>query len=276
MNYNQKYVKYTVKNNQLGSASRDCDDLIRIEEGSMERYGFTKRNIDNIIHKFNDANYRQHGFTIEEFHQHQQDIIETTRGCEIKIFNDPNVEYMFRRHFNGKPGTMSNILTTGYYILYNHLITNFPDLEINYEDDLKTIYNAVASIAYNQDTNNLIINELDYSNIKNIIIFLKSRYRGILFNRDWFQTLRDQILAKHTDKMTNNNYYATHGPAQQNLSFILAYCPILNNIKENGPDSWESYEIHPPFINTIDNGNLHPTDPNVNKYYTLLENLFNQ
>jgi len=279
--YEQKYIKYKAKylnlKNQIGGDK--CDDLLKIT--SEPKFVYTIREIDKIIHKLDSSKTK---ITIDEHKAHQKYLIELIKGCEIRIFNDPNVHYAFRTHFRGKCGTMSNILTSGFYILYNHLIQNF-SIEINIEDDLKTIFNAILHINFNPEINNLVIDPEEYASLINIIKFIKIRYQGPLFNNEWFDNLLSEIKRFHTDAMKKDNWYSRDEDKQGHNAGRLIYTTselskLMKSISESedSSTSWDLYEYYPEYINReniyLNNINLENFEL-LDKYFAFLKNLFN-
>jgi hypothetical protein len=95
---------------------------------------FTIRGIDKKIHSLWENSIRNPRIHVK----HQTDIIDLVKGIEIDVFNDDRVRYPGGRELSGKTGTMSNILTSYYFTLYNAMLL-IPDMEINYKYDLKNL-----------------------------------------------------------------------------------------------------------------------------------------
>ena len=125
----------------------NCNDLVNV------------RKIDCIIHQRNIANHVEH----------QKEIIHLINGYEIAVLNDESVNYPYRTIFRGKTGTMSNILTSYFFTLYEHGLIK--DVVVNPVTDLKIILCLLFTINFeNMKTNS---ND-DFIALCNIIYYLNT------------------------------------------------------------------------------------------------------
>lgn len=157
-----KMDKYEQTIQCIFSLNLNCD-LLKRDSDNTSYPELTVRYIDMIIHllyAFHLTNYAIHL-------QHQKNILTITKGCETAIFNDPHVQYPFRKHFNGKYGTMSNILTSYYFYLYWHLIEK--GVEIDPDEDSKTLFYLLTAVDYQS------IPQKELTYINSIIQYMKTK-----------------------------------------------------------------------------------------------------
>lgn len=119
----------------------------------------------------------------------QQKLIELVSGCEKAIFNDPTANYPFRRNFCGVTGTMTNIITGGFFHLYLHAIKQ-PGIKVNVCTDLVTMFDHLTKYAHYNIR--FQMDDVELVAIKEIISILMERKKSIdhmdkLFTREWFE-----------------------------------------------------------------------------------------
>jgi hypothetical protein len=151
--------------------------------------GFT-RNIDKSIHIDYWKNVRKmlHSHTENAYFKGQKILIKLVAGCEKPIFNDPTANYPFRNTFRGTTGTMTNIITGGFFHLYLHVL-KVPGIEVNVCTDLVTMFDHLTKYAQYEDGFHMEAVELIA--VKEIISILMKRKDEIphmdnLFTSEWF------------------------------------------------------------------------------------------
>lgn len=206
-------------------ASR-CEVFLNIK--STEK-GFTIRNIDETIHAHIKNRSDEVVKDAESYRRKQEDIIEMIKGCEVAIFNDERVVYSGREHFNGKTGTLSNILTGSFYYLYYHVIKNV-SVEINVKDDLLTLFHAGLVMDFSK------LPEQDKIVIQSIIQILlqKAAEQGIeLFTPAWWdalvpklESLKESLMGKemwhmfHEVFLPDNVTLFRYGPYEDTVDYV--------------------------------------------------------
>lgn len=234
-----------------------CAKLLRVTNPDSDT--FTTRVIDRFIHHHPDYYHLSPFKKLQHHKQIQQDILERVRGCEERVFNDPNVRYTFRPHFNGITGTMSNILTSGYFTLYNTLLQAPYNIQVSAEDDLKTIYKILLSLEFKNGV--FLMDTDEFNALKNIIRILKGRignqYR--LFTHQWFSNYRQFLIDILSEALENYTYMKEHPEARtfsRVLSWKLSHLlsdsaerrDILNNFYAESYN-YGLYEYYPPYLN---------------------------
>ena len=157
--------------------------------------GYT-RNIDLVIHVDYWEKIRMLSENNENdiYYKAQQDIINLVSGCELAIFNDPTTNYPSRETFCGVTGTMTNILTGGFFHLYLHVL-KVPGIQVNTCTDLVTIFDHLYT--YCKFEYRFLIDDIELSAIKEIISLLVER-KNDLFTNEWFDALVNIYKEVHT------------------------------------------------------------------------------
>jgi hypothetical protein len=163
--------------------------------------GFT-RTIDKHIHVDYWKNVERllENDRINAYFKAQQKLIELVSGCEKAIFNDPTTNYPFRHSFRGVTGTMTNILTGGFFHLYLHVL-KIPDITVNICTDLVTMFDHLTKYAHFDYM--FQISPVDFEAIKEIISILMMRKKTVphmkdLFTPTWFDAFEKLIKDVHT------------------------------------------------------------------------------
>ena len=210
------------------SVVKHCESFLTHSERSSE--GFTIRTIDELIHEhaFNNDGIDKSATT---YKRKQERIIDTIKGCEVQIFNDPQIKYLSHRpHLSGKTGSLSNILTGSFYYLYYHVVANTP-VEINVKDDLLTLFHAGLVLDFTK------VPRQDKLIIQNIIQILlaKARKQHIeLFTPTWWDELVPKLesITKELDRrsamwrvfanvfLPDDVSIFTHGPYEDTVEYV--------------------------------------------------------
>jgi len=187
--------------------------------------GFT-RNIDKKIHIDYWENVRKmlNSDTENSYFKGQQKLIKLVSGCEKAIFNDPTTNYPFRSEFRGTTGTMTNIITGGFFHLYLHVL-KVPGIEVNVCTDLVTMFDHLTKYAQYED--GFHMDAVELVSIKEIISILMKRKDEIphmddLFTSEWFDTYDKLIIDTHKKLISrglDDDYWAT---------------PTLSNLRRDG------------------------------------------
>jgi hypothetical protein len=223
-----------------------CQDLLAPSTGSSQY--MTIRKIDKYIHQLfyecqTHCSYAQHI-------SHQENILTLVRNCEKQIFNDPSVVYITRPHFNGKYGTMSNILTSYYFYLYLSLLRH--GVKINIEQDCMTIFCLLLQV--NPQT---IPNE-EKQYVREILSYIRRKNpRLTYFNHLWWIRLIDTIEPAIQHGISSIFYQdptKSEITKQQHLSGYIIQPLLDQNINM---DIYGPYEYAPFYVDrmgmTIDN-----------------------
>jgi hypothetical protein len=153
------------------------------------------RRIDSIIHDvWSDGSDVLRSY--ERFLEHQQYILNVSKGCEEAIFNDPRVKYPGKDILSGPTGTMSSILTNGYLYLYNSLLDRVPSLRVNADVDLRILFFLILHTKRNED-GSLQMPELEKEYLRDIVQKLYRRRTFTLgtpiFTPEWYEEMTAAI-----------------------------------------------------------------------------------
>ena len=99
----------------------------------FEDEGYT-RNVDINIH----IDYWEYITKGNTYYKEQDRLKKLVSGCELAIFNYPTTNYPYHANFCGVTGTMTNILTGGFFHLYLHVLKK--GTEVNICADLLTLF----------------------------------------------------------------------------------------------------------------------------------------
>jgi hypothetical protein len=228
-------------------------------------------------------------FTEEErlaYHKRkQEEILGLANGNEHALFNDPQIRYPFRKHLNGAPGTMSNILTSGYFTLYARLLEGNFGLQVNVLDDMKTIFALASSFPVKNGA--FVVDEEELVSVRRILKWLwkvvrTSNTGAVLpFTREWFASYDQFLRAIHKDALESYTFYQTN-PTQRSLEQVVSW--KVSRATSLQRDEWsrygylpsyqhDPYEYYPPYVNP------HWRNQLLESYLEtlpLLEALFNQ
>lgn len=225
---------------------------------------FTTRRFDLILH----AHPSFLDFTEDErIHYHkrkQEDIRMLAEDNELALFNDSRVKYPFRKHFNGAPGTMSNILTSGYFTLYARLLEGNFGIQVNVLDDMKTIF-ALAS-SFPVKNNVFAIDEEELDSIRRILNRQWKLLRttnapetGVIlpFTQMWFASYEQFLRSIHTEALESYTFYKNN-PNQRSLEQVVSW--KVSRATSTQRAEWslhgylpsyqhDPYEYYPPYVN---------------------------
>jgi hypothetical protein len=229
-----------------------CEEFLRVI--SKDNDGLTTRVADAIIHYHKGY----HSMTPEEQLEHhkakQQEILDSFQGCEAQIFNDPTVEYPYREHFRGKTGTMSNILTSGYFTVYDTL--QRMGIEVNALHDYITLFFLASSLTVKDGA--FVMESAEFEAMKRILVRLKSMLPDTeLFTETWFTEYKQFLRAAHFLAKQKYSYYkenSSHQTLNQALEWVSGRLPPEEQ-KELaakyffGSESHQLYEYYPPYMN---------------------------
>lgn len=237
-----------------------CEYLERVEGDDT----FTTRRFDLILH----AHPSFLNFTEEEriaYHKRkQEDIRILAENNERELFNDPHVRYPFRKHFNGAPGTMSNILTSGYFTLYAQLLEGNFGIQVNVLDDMKTIFALASSFPVAKGV--FVIDEEELDSVRRILNRLWKLLRtsnapqtGVIlpFTQMWFVCYETFLRSIHTDALESYTFYKNN-PNQRSLEQVISW--KVSRATSTQRDEWrlhgylpsyqhDPYEYYPPYVN---------------------------
>ena len=228
----------------------------------LTRENLTIRPLDILIHQLHENP------SVEENVEHQLKLIEyfnkiSTRN--VKLFlNDPNYFYNYRSHLNGKTGTMSAILTSGFYILYLNLLKKY-EISINPLIDLRIIFVSLLHIKYSKSKNRLIMPSYEFNILKEIIKILQDEYivnDNKPFKIEWFDDLINKIIDTLNFINNNNNknkklsFWHNNPNSHQWSPQFTEYINLgsgtihkyLNEAFDNNMDQYEPWENHPCYI----------------------------
>lgn len=214
-----------------------------------EGSGFTRK-IDEIFHIYYWENIHKNLNKNENMYFVQQKkIISILMGCEIPLLNDPTVNYPDRASFRGSTGTLTNLITGGFFHIYLHAL-KIPGINVNVCVDLVTVFDHIKNyISYDYHQQRFILPNIEFDAIKEIIAILMERKKTIphlvnLFSKSWFARLTNVYNTTHTGmikKGTDTFYY--NEPTIVNLSRCIvgtAYRDLFPRECELG---WRSNDI---------------------------------
>ena len=187
---------------------------------------------------------------LERHRQHQAFLQEMFQGCEEAVMNDPNVTYAeYRPHFNGKTGTMSQLIQNGYYVYYAYLLGK--GLEVNPIADAQSVLTQLVETA-------------------DITLFTENEWEALSFilgkgieagfvppSPDWWDSVIQYIEEKYKilDSWT---YWKTH-PSKRSWDDFWGYVPPKNQFSLEKPkiprqenmkaESYGVYEYYPYHTN---------------------------
>lgn len=231
-----------------------CADLLQVVEGDEH---FTTRAADKIIHTHTGYGSMTTAQKIEHHKDIQREILNRFAGCEKAIFNDPTVKYNIRKHFEGPTGTMSNILTSGYFTLYERLLNSRLGITVNALDDYITLFYLASSLTVRDGA--FVMDPIEFLSMTQILTRLKSMLPPeiTLFTNEWFREYREFLEAVHTEALENYTYYRNN-PINQTLNQAIGWKgPRLPELQKEelqakhflGSFTHTLYEYYPPYMN---------------------------
>jgi hypothetical protein len=236
---------------EAGTNARRCAYFL--EDVSTES-GFTTRRADQIIHSLYGISMSPMNM-LQAHKDLQQTIILEFAGCEKAIFNDPRIKYPHRDHFRGTTGTMSNILTSGYFLLYDYLLNGNFGIEVNVFDDYIILFYQVLSLQVAGDV--FIIDGDEFEAIKRILVKFQSMIpRDLLFTNAWFREYVDFLRNTHREALEHFTYYRNN-PERQTVEAAIEWKEsrvpkpqkeILRHKLFVPSGNHMQYEYHPPYI----------------------------
>jgi hypothetical protein len=190
-------------------------------------HGYT-RIIDKIFHiDYWNNIHKNKNKNGDMYFVEQQKIISILTGCEKQLLNDPTVNYPYRLSFRGITGTLTNLLTGGFFHIYLHALTT-PGITVNVCVDLITVFDHVKNyISYDIHQKRFVLPDVEFKAIKQIIAILMKKknkfpYLVNLFSKSWFERLKDVYSTTHANmiKKGQDTYYYGE-PTIVNLSTFI-------------------------------------------------------
>jgi hypothetical protein len=234
------------------AGANPCDRFLEIVSGDE---GFTTRRADEIIHEhagYEDMSPRE---KLAHHKRKQQDILARFVGCEKEIFNDPTVKYPFRKHFSGRTGTMSNILTSGYLMLYEYLLNGPLEIDVNPADDFLTLFYLASSLKVVDGV--FLVDHDEFEAMKRILVRLRSMLPETqLFTEEWFHFYRQFLERLHREALEGYTYYRNN-PERQSPGQLIGWKLSKLSKEEQeevrgmqfaGSYSHSLYEYYPPYM----------------------------
>jgi hypothetical protein len=235
-------------------AGAGCADFLTVVEGNEQ---FTTRVADLILHNHEGYGAMTPAEQIEHHREKQREILHRFAGCEKAIFNDPNVRYGIRKHFDGVTGTMSNILTSAYFTVYDRLLNSRLGIDVGAVDDYKTLFYLASSLTVRDGA--FVMDPMEFYAMKNILARLKSMLPPDLnlFTAEWFHTYREFLQDIHREALASYNYYkndVNHQTLQQAIGWKGSRLPekVRDELAAKhflGSYSHTLYEYYPPYMN---------------------------
>ena len=231
-----------------------CAEFLNVVEGNEH---FTTRVADVIIHSHEGYGSMTPAEKMEHHREKQREILNRFFACEKAIFNDPNVRYGIRKHFDGATGTMSNILTSAYFTVYDRLLNSRLGIDVNALDDYKTLFYLASSLSVRDGA--FVMDPMEFYAMKSILARLKSMLPPDLnlFTADWFHAYREFLEGVHREALASYNYYKNDVNRQTLQQAIGWKGPRLpEKVREElaakhflGSYSHSLYEYYPPYMN---------------------------
>ena len=246
----KKKNRITLKNIVEKRVKVKCDKFIERSNSKNNSAGFSVRNIDKIIHSSESTPNKDPTGKIHI--EHQENIIKIIKGCEKQIFNDPDVSYPGREYFNGKTGTMSNILVSGFFILYDYLLDDKFDIEINAEADFKILFNHIQSFKLNQ-SNEVVMPKKEFDAFKRIFKMLRKKNKSDIFKVAWFDQLISLFIEEHERAVVEYPFYKDKPNSQRTLELLMKWGKFNKSAKIykdyfNVINKHALYEYSPPYL----------------------------
>jgi hypothetical protein len=237
-----------------GAGQDPCADFLQVVGGNEH---FTTRLADTIIHNHTGIVSKTPAEKMNHHAEKQQEILARFVGCEKAIFNDPAVKYGIRKHFEGPTGTMSNILTSAYFTLYDRLLNGRLGIEVNALDDYITLFYLASTLTVRDDA--FVMDPMEFYAMTRILSRLKAMLPPgtILFTSEWFRDYKNFLQEIHREALENYSYYR-NDPSHQTLAQAIGWkSPRLTealkaelNAKHFlGSVSHGAYEYFPPYMN---------------------------
>ena len=265
---------------------KKCSDLIT-PVASGPTYAFIRK-IDQLIHapeieQLSWSNQSEEQ-KYKSFLDHQRKIYETVRGCEIQVFNDPRAFYVGKTHLDGVTGTMSTILTNGYLWLYNTLLEENPELEINPDVDLRILLNLVGYTPLENGQLKMPAEELQL--LRSIVAKLLPRRTpgaNAIFTPGWYEGYENTMNDLENFLTANYIYYRYNQGRQkygiEDATQNFQEQDIVRRASESGYlpryyDNWRLWETHPPYVAHDNLFGKYTTDDTIAKVIPLLKTIF--
>jgi len=197
------------------------------------------RKIDYIIHSFPpDKQY-----DLQRYINHQNYLIELTRGNEERVFNDSRTHF---RHGNRKTATMTDILIACYFTLYNSLIEKNIEININY--DFNILLNLLLGITYNDIEDKLVMPLVEFEAIQLILNQFREKDNDLYNSKIEFITQLSTEINKIYDSLETWTYW-NENLDRRTPELLYSKIPIqFRYVLRRG--IWES---HPSYINMPEN-----------------------
>ena len=224
------------------------------------------RCIDYHIHVRDSVGYQNES----SFINREKRLINLVKGREIEIFNDPNVVYPYREYFNGVTGTMSNILTGGFFHLYYHVLM-IKGIQINICTDISTMLEHIQNLNY--VNGKFIISKQNLIVVKKIIDELMLRKKTsadpalkVFLTDSWWDNYIDVYRKMHQSLISNpsKEYYQKGvdfgsnlvGPTMNKLEKIITASsliryPVCESLQRRDGKIIADYPNRPEYLQTI-------------------------
>jgi hypothetical protein len=225
----------------LGSEAPMTNDLREyLLEMQNDSKDFTTRGIDEYIHKGNQYD----GGNVYRHLQHQMDIIRLIgrEHLEMAVFNDDRVRYPFRPQLSGTTGTMSNVLTSYFFTLYNAML-QIPGMEVNATYDLQQCHYLACLFDFDSESGAVILPKTEFDSFCSIIHTLRDRvdsdlrnlgYEGtptVFFTEEDLEGFRGKCAAA-AEVVDGYSFVDKKG------RFITSMDPVTKNLIQRGPVSF--------------------------------------
>jgi len=237
-----------------GAGQDFCAEFLQVVRGNEH---FSTRLADTIIHNHTGYASMPPAEKINHHAQIQRDILNRFAGCEKAIFNDPAVKYGIRKHFEGPTGTMSNILTSAYFTLYDRLLNSRLGITVNALDDYITLFYLASTLTVRD--NAFVMDTTEFYAMTRILNRLKTMLPPgtTLFTSEWFRDYKNFLQEIHREALENYSYYR-NDPSHQTLAQAVGWksprLPEALRAELNakyflGSVSHGAYEYFPPYMN---------------------------
>ena len=147
---------------------------------------------------------------------------------------------------------MSNILVSGFFILYDYLLDNKFDIEINAEADFKILFNHIKSFKLNQ-SNEVVMPKKEFDAFKRIFKTLQKKNKSNLFKVSWFNNLINFFLEEHETAVVEYPFYKNKRNSQRTLELLTKWGKFNKSAKIYKEyldviDKHALYEYSPPYL----------------------------
>jgi len=150
-------------------------------------------------------------------------MLALVKGRYQEIFTDSVSYYSFRPHFSGTTGTLTNLLSNCFFLLYETIMDSVP---VNAEEDLKVLYCLLRRFGTNTPKE-------EWDRVKRIVQRLQSVSHNLPFLQASFYTQYTSLLRRaHAELLAPSSsctYYKEHEEHQTN-EFLKTRAPYAKEI----------------------------------------------